>query len=214
MLKTLTANNIIKASLKTHQVHHLFIAFHHQLLVYLLSHPQHHLCEVQVSVCHLLLLVQQPSLQHQPHSVLPNRVQLIITQVCNLAVPHLHRHWVSNESTETASPLNQLGNRSPKNLIQPPFFLTLFLAGSTTRICFFRYSIFQGGNLMIFQIFNTIQPRNRLPKDTSWFLKLQSLIEGVNDTNQEKLPHFFSLFIHRITHLNSQINTELLWEPS
>ena len=63
---------------------------------------------------------------------------------------------------------------------------------------------------MIFQMFNTIQPWDRLPKDTSWFFKLQSLIKGINDTKQEKLTHFCSLFIHRITHLNSEINTELL----
>jgi hypothetical protein len=82
-------------------IHHfpqLFPALEQQLVVDLLSEAQQDLGVLRSRIGHLLLLLQQPLLQHQAHPVLPDGVQLLVGEVRDLAVPHLHRHWVGDEA--------------------------------------------------------------------------------------------------------------------
>lgn len=100
------------------EILYLLHAFGNEQLDDLLSKVEEDLRVLGCCICDLFFFLGQPLLQHQTYAIFSDGVELVLAEICDLAVSHFHRHWVCDKAAEVTAPLNDLGYRRSEDLIQ------------------------------------------------------------------------------------------------
>lgn len=148
-------------------------------------------------VDHLLLVLSQWLFEHVGQSGLPYQICLLLIDVHGLSILPVKGDWLWNEPTETASPLNDLGNGNTENFIQSFILLILlvwffafiiadWLSVYLTEGFLMNFRVFEVLDLVVFEISWKYQPRQGLAVNASRPLEIQGLIENVDDGLDEE----------------------------